>query len=324
MDMPATGSAQEWVESLMSRLPALEACAVLEHRFGVLPLLDAFFEPLGTIGEVASGLRLGSLGLFTPAPEPRWGAAAVEGEPSGGGLLLRGEVRIPGPSSEGSLVLARLAQGEHREHRLAWLDHGAPGVEKRGSRKGGPVLAGAPCWLALEGATVGPGLVSRPVTLAPGTDLYRHLEAYAGVWALAAVICVQNEIRALRRAARTTRHRGTAFSASQQVAMDITEVEIEAELTAAAVRGQLALAPDDPARASDLALAAAAARILSAAAARTRALRDLSGLELDGSEDHPAGALTAFLGGPLMLENELAHALGIRGIRDLPPQETNG
>jgi hypothetical protein len=309
------GSAREQVESLMSRLPAAEACAVVEHLFGVLPLLDGFFAPRPAVAELASGLKLGSLGLFTPTPEPGWAAAAVAAEPAGEGLLLRGEVRIPSPASAGSIVLARLAGGDHR---LVWIDHGAPGVERRGSRTGGPVRDGSPCWLALEGASAGPDLVSRPVTPAPGSDLFRHLESYAGVWALAASIVAREGVRALRRAARLNGHQGTAFSASQTVAMDIAGVEIEAELTAAAAQRHLASMEEG----SGLAVAAAAARTLAAVAARTAELRDLVGLEIEGPlAGGSAATLSAFLGGPPMIESELARALGIR---DLPVHEAGG
>jgi hypothetical protein len=87
------------------------------------------------------------------------------------------------------------------------------------------------------------------------------------------------------------------------VALGITEVEIEADLTAAAVQRNR----------NGLAVAAAAARTLSAVAAKTEELRDVYGLEVDGPfAGAAAKTLTAFLGGPLLLENELARALGIQ------------
>lgn len=285
-------SARDWVEGLFRRHPAAEAFARVEHRFGVLPLLDAFFELRGTIAESAAGSKLGALGVFTPTPELKWCAAAVAGEPAGGGLLLRGEVRIAGPIADGSIVLVRLA-GE--EHRLAWLDHFAPGVERRGS--------GSPCWLCLDGAAVGSSFVSRPVTLAPDGELYRLLEAYASQWALAAASCACEGVRALRRAARETK-----FNASQIIAMGITEVEIEADLVAAATR-----------RSGGLAVAAAAARVLDNVSARSAELRAAAGLPLAGpfSEEGFGCALTAYLGGARLLESEVARVLGI-------PQEAKG
>lgn len=258
-DVPATEPARAWVESLMSGLPAIEACARIEHRFGVLPLVDAFFDH-----GIAEG-KLGALGLFTPTPALRWGAGVEED-----GGLLRGEVRIPGTAADGTLVLVRRDGGL----RLAWIDHRAPGVERRGDR------------LVLNGAET--DHVSRPVTLA---DLYPHLDAYAGVWALAASIAAAHGIRALRRAARTS-----GFGASQLVAMDITELEIEAELIALAASG------GD----GGLAAAAAASRNLAAIADKAAELRGL-GLEVEETSQ----GLAAFLGGPLMLENELGRTLGI-------------
>ena len=269
------GIARDWVES--------------EHRLGVLPLLDAFFAPREALGDVVAGRKLGALGLFTPTPEPGWGAGAVAGEPGGGGAILRGAVRLPSPAVGGSIVLVRLEDGEHR---LAWLDHDAPGIAPRGSG-----MDGGPCWLHIDGAVVGADLLSRPVTLDPGGELVRCLEAYASAWAAAAVSCARDGVRALRRAARTGR-----CQTSQLVALAITEVEIEVDLTASAVR-----------RTGGLAVAAAAARILGAVAAKTEELRDRFGLEVDGPLGcaKTARSLTAFLGGSLQLESALARHLGI-------------
>ena len=239
------------------------AFAALEHELGVQPLLNAFFEI-----EEADGKRA-SLGLFTPRPEPGLEAAAIAGEPAGGGLLLTGKVRLPSPDSGASIVLVRTGDGL----RLAWLDHGTPGVARCGD------------WLAIEGAAA--DLVSRPVEI---SELAGWLETYAGAWALAAAKAAREGVRALRRAARTS-----GFNASQWVALGITEVEIEADLTLAAAK-----------RHPNLAVAAAAARTLSMVAAKTEELRDL-GLEVEG----PLKSLAAYLGGALFLENELARALGI-------------
>jgi hypothetical protein len=311
---PASGAAQEWVEALTARLPAAAAFAVLEHLFGVLPLVETFFAPGGAIEEVAAGRRLGALGFCTPTPALGWEAAAVAAEPfGGGGLRLRGEVRLPFPAAEGAVVLARLAGGELR---LAWVEDRAAGIERRGARRGGPVRGDAPCWLVLEDAAVGRDQVSRPVSLAPGADFGRSLEAYASVWALAAAITASAGVGALRRAVRTTVHGGQAWSTAQLVALDITAVEIEAELIGVALRGHFALAREDAARAGGpaaLALAAAAAGNLAAVGARTAELRDLAGIA-PGGPFAAAGAartLTAFLGGALMLERELGRALGI-------------
>lgn len=315
-DVPATESARDWAESLTSHLPPAAAFAVLEHLFGVLPLLDAFFEPRGALAEVVSGVKLGTLGLFTPTPELGWAAAAVAGEPSGGGLLLRGAIRLPGPASDGSIVLVRLGDGP--EHRLAWLDHGARGVARRPSGTVQPA-GGSPLWLDLEGVLVDSGLVSRPLTPAPGSELCRRLEAYTGVWALAAVVCARDGVRSLRRAARTAGQPGKAFNTSQLVAMSITEVEIEAELAIAAAKR----APADLSGVAGLALATAAARVLASLAAKTAELRDRTGCAPDGpfADEGVARSLTACLGGAPMLESELARALGIR---DLPAHETGG
>lgn len=308
LDLPEAETAAPWSERLMASLPAAEACAVLEHLFGVLPLVAAYWAPEGELAEVAAGRKLAALGLFTPTPELRWCAAALAAERSGDGLRLEGEVRLPNSAADGSLVPVRLPDGEHR---LAWLEHGAPGVERRGD---------APCRLAVQGATVGPAALSRPVSLDPGAGFHRQLTAYARVWALAAALGAGAGVRALRRAARITERGGRAWRTSQLVAMEITAVEIEAELTVAAVRRELALAADDPASTGGLALAAAAARSLAAVVTLAVELDDWAGLVPDGCRIEDLRRIQTSLGGPRMLESELGFSLGIP---DLPPQEAS-
>ena len=257
--------------------------AVLEHRSGVLPLVEAFFER-GAVDEAVADPRIGALGLFTPSPEPGFGAVALSGVPADGGVFVSGRVRVPSPAADGSIVLVRLPEAEPR---LAWLDHGAPGVLRDGD---------GPCWVQAEKVAIPDSLVSRPVSLGPGSELVQCLETYAGVWAVAAAKIAREGVRALRRAARTT-----GFNASQIVAFGITEVEIEADLALAAARNP------------GLAVAVAAARALSAVAGKTEELHGTIGLPVDGPLSGSSGkALTAYLGGAPLLENELARTLGIR------------
>lgn len=304
---PPAMSIVEWVDALMSRLAAPEACAIVEHRFGALPLIEALFEGGDDrMTAVRSSVTLGALGLFTPTPERGWGAVAMAGQSAGGMLRVWGEARVSNRMAGGTLVLVRLNDSDQR---LAWLDHDAPGVEPRGSRTGGPVRPDAPWWLAAEDAAIVDARVSRPVTLDPRGELHERLQHYAGVWALIAIECARRTVRALRRAARTTRSPGQpdAFSTSQLVAMDLTEIEIETELAAAAARRHFAQAGTHP---SGLVLALCAARALAAAAAKTHELSDHLGLTADSPlADHDAAArITAHVGGVAMLENELGHA----------------
>ncbi len=332
-DAPVAGPAAAAPANPTNPLDPAADWAALEHRHGVLPLLAACFAAPAAFAEVTAGRRRGALGLFTPAPEPGWAAAAVAGEPAGeGGLRLRGDVRLAGPGAGGAIVLARLPDAEHR---LVWvdLDQGMPGVELRGpaARDRGAPAGGGACWLRLGDAAIGAGGVSRPVTPAPDGELARLLAAYAGTWARAAASSAVAGARALRRAARRASCQG-----SQLVALGITEVEIEAGLAAAAAeRGP-----------GGLAVAVGAARALAAVAARTRELCEAFGLAvggpfgggpigggpIGGGAEGSAGAagvdgadpadppgpvdgggrrLLYLCGGPLLLESELARALGI-------------
>lgn len=310
VETPAAMSARAWVELAASRLTATQACAVVEHRFGVLPLIALFDHSDERIDEIASGSKLGALGLFTPSPERGWGAVPLAGEWTAGALRVSGEVRLSSSAIEGAIVLVRVSDAENR---LAWLDLHIDGVERRASRSGELLGQGdSPCWLLLDGATIEAALVSRPVTPGPGTELHHTLEAYASVWALAAVHICRRIVLALRHAARSTRSPGdlAPLRDSQLVAMGITEIEIESELAAAAVRRGMSL--PDPANPAGLVLALSAARALTSATETARQLHDQLGLPLDGwLVDATAPGLTTYLGGTLMLENELARALGL-------------
>jgi hypothetical protein len=174
------------------------------------------------------------------------------------------------------------------------------------------VGGGAPRWLVLDGAAVGPEALSRPVALGRGGTLARCLDAGAAVWALAAARLARDGARALRRAARLHRHGGLPFSAAQQVAFGITAAEIEAELAVTAAEGHLAAEEAAGAAGQGLVLATAAARALAAVAARTAELHDRWGLPAEGPlAGAGAAVLTAFFGGAPMLEWELGRALGI-------------
>jgi hypothetical protein len=270
------------IEALdLSALPLLATFVAVENGYGVRPLVETFFEE----DRDGPNTGRGTLGLFTPTPDMTLESAAVAGERSGRDLLLRGEVRVPNPRADGAVVLARLEAALEPEYRLAWVEPVSPAGRLR--------LDGVPA-----------GRVSKPVTLDRGSEFLLCLEAYAGAWALSASIVASNEVRALRRAARTTRHGNKAFSTSQWVSLEITEVEVEAGLTALLCRdGQ-----------GGFAAAAAAARILHAIAAKQVELRDQAGLEIEGNFLTPqdtAHAMTAFLGGPLRIETDLARSLGI-------------
>jgi hypothetical protein len=306
----AAASVQDWVKLLTSRLTAVQACNVAEHLFGVLPLIDAFFESGDSrLTAAGSGAVLGALGLFTPTPEDGWGAVAIVGERAGRALRVWGNVRVASHAAEGSIVLVQAGDADQR---LAWLDHDAAGVELHGSRAGGPPCSQTLPWLSIEGATIVEGRLSRPVTLVPGAELYERLERYAAVWSLFALEYTRTTIRSLRRAARATRRRGHTepFSSSQLVTMDLGGLEIETELATLAAMSHLAKAVPHP---HGLALALSAARALDGVAAKASELRDHLGLPLDGplTDDGAAACVAAQVGGALTLENELACALGL-------------
>jgi hypothetical protein len=312
LDPPGTASVQAYVDHLLSRRADLQAAAVIEHLFGVRPLIEACFDdPSRALPAVWSGHVLGALGLCTPTPDGGWGAVTLAGVRVGSAVRLRGEIRVARRHSEGSLVLVRV---DDDDLRLSWLDHRARGVGPREQGRPGAPDEAAPGWLVVDDAVAGAAVLSRPVTLAPGEALDEHLNAYAGVWALFAVTCARRGVRALRRSAGAARcpEGAPALSGSPLVALGITDVAIETEMTAVAVQQHLG-GPATPAAHAGVSLALAAARALAAVADEIAALRDQLGLVVDTPLAAPgaAGALTASLGGILTLENELARRIGL-------------
>jgi hypothetical protein len=299
---------QGWVDTLTSRLPAHQACAVAEHLFGVLPLVETFFESDDArLASVRSGEALGALGLFTPTPAGDWGAT-IAGKFVGDGLLAWGEVRLASAAADGSIVAVRVGEGDQR---LAWVDHRMTGVQLRGIGEGTSPPSHAPKWIELDGVTIASAHVSRSVRLEPGAELYERLERYAAAWSLLTLAYTRATIRSLRRAARNTRRQGLAeeCSASQLLMMDIGELEIETELTSLASTRDVGEGVRHP---SGLVAALAAARALAGVAAKAREVRDQWGLPLDGplADDGTAALLASYIGGAWMLESELARAVG--------------
>lgn len=165
-----------------------------------------------------------------------------------------------------------------------------PGVMRRPSRSVGP------CWFDFDGAVVAEERLSRPMLLSEADDLQRCLENYASAWASLAADCICVGVRALRRAVRTA-----GLQHSQVIAFELTEIEIEAHLAAAAAR---------PGGAEPFWSAAAAARALDAAVALTARMESAYGLEIGGPlGEISSKALTAFFGGPAWLGGEVARSL---------------
>jgi alkylation response protein AidB-like acyl-CoA dehydrogenase len=301
-------STREWIALVTSRLTASQALAIIEHQFGVLPLTPCFDCSHDAIAALASGKTLGALGLFTPNPECAWAAVPLTGEWIAGSLNVRGEVRLPYGAVDGAIVPVRITEADRR---LVWLDLRSDGVDRRESRTSSRSTEGASsCWLRIDGASITSAAVSQPITRASRGELYRQLYAYAGIWALAAVLVARRIVLDLRRAARTTKCHGRpdALKDSQLVSIDLAEVEIETELVTAAVDQAISSAES----AITPMLALSAARALGAAAETARRLSDQLGLPLDDwLADASAPALTMYLGGMPMLECELARALDI-------------
>jgi hypothetical protein len=92
--------------------------------------------------------------------------------------------------------------------------------------------------------------------------------------------------------------------------MDLGELEIETELTSLAATRDVAEVARHP---SGLVVALAAARALAGVAAKASEVRDQLGLPLDGplADDGTAAWLASHVGGTLMLESELARAVGL-------------
>jgi hypothetical protein len=304
----------ERVQRLAAELPAPEAFAVIEHLYGVAPLVAALL-PAGELSRaVAAGDTMGALGLFTPTPAGGWGGAMLTAEAlsEAGCLRLSGSLRLAGSSADGALALARI--GPRTEDRT-----GDPG-EAEGARChlvwiGLADLEGdseAPFRVVLDRAEVPAGGVSGPLDLSPEGELARRVARYAELWALAAALTAQGGVRSLRRAARLA-----GFQGHQLVAMPLTEAEIEAECALAAARQRLAesgaATSAESAPTLSWATALAAARALAGTADAARRLWQGFGLEAeDGSsfaDPFAETALAAWLGGPTFLEHELGRAL---------------
>jgi hypothetical protein len=293
----------EWIERLSASAEIGYVLPIIEHLFGVLPLLEFLQEsadnalPLRAIGR---GEARACLGLFTPTPDFSWTASAVHGQLSASRATLSGEVRIQsGPALPATvdtwvMVLARFPDGELR---LALFS----------TKKMTPTSS----WLVLDEVPVPHAFLSSPLSVRKGEPSFRALDGYAGVYAFVAGLYARRGLRAIRRALRKTVRGGAAFNTSQVLAMGTTELEVQVTLLMTAARAHLESEAVGPA--SGLALAASAARLLSQVAARTSELRAKAGVTGPGPLAHPStqDVIDVALGGQLLIESELACAIGI-------------
>jgi hypothetical protein len=293
----------EWLERLTASAEIAYALPILEHLFGVLPLLDLLeggAESADVRRAIARGEVRACLGLFTPTPEFSWTASAVRGQLHSAHATLTGEVRIQsGPAHPAALDTWVLALARF------------PGSELRLALFSTKTMTPLSSWLVLDEVHVGNAFLSSPVGVRKGEPAWRALDAYAGVYAFVAALYARRGLRAIRRALRKTVRGGAAFNTSQVLAMGTTELEVQVTLLTTASRAHLE--SDAGAAGNGLALAASAARLLSQVAVRTVELRAKAGVTGPGplSSSSTQDVIDIALGGQLLIESELACAIGI-------------
>lgn len=308
-----------WMENLVCSIGFDQAISIIEHLWGVIPILDFFHNETDSpngLGLLLSGNQLGTLGIFTPTPLFSFTSATVSALATADNELeLTGEIRASGDSPHCSVVLTRT---DDNILRLAVVFAQSEGVGITETRGG--VALGRGAWWNLHGVKVSRDLISAP--LLSLDVLTPILDAYAVAYALVAVLYAKRGVLSLRSALRKTVHASMSFNMSQVVAMGITEIEIQVDLLECAVRQQIDGAGFGSAlrskrsnisEVSGLVLAATASRILCLITDKAMELDSEAGMTCSDwpfSTSPHSLARTTF-GGRLMLESELARTMGL-------------
>ncbi|WP_354642981.1 hypothetical protein [Kitasatospora camelliae] len=304
VDLPSAAGAEEALDEVWERHPFALAAAVTEQLHGVLPLLDAFPAAAEVVDGVRTGRLTATLGLFTPNALFSLAAPAVLGTEQDGRVLLHGRYRY---ATEGAdlAVVGVLLDGETR---LALVRHDAAGVRLRGAGR-----SAGWGWAELDGAVLDPAELSRPVDRSDGGPLTAALDRFAWAFSRRAVAWPARVVADLRRVLATTGEGVAALSTSQYLAHELSRLEIEVSLAAAAAR----LGPGFKAEAaggrSALAVLLSCVDLLHRAARVAEDLATELGLEHSPADaaDWPADALQAYFGGRRVVENELARRMGL-------------
>jgi hypothetical protein len=298
-DAPATppaGDTPDWTGFA-------DTVAAVEHEHGVLPLLGLFdADPEGLATGIRTGRLRASLGLFTANARFSAAAAPLTAVRRAGHVALSGRVRYGDPRAEVTVAAVRL-EGELR---LVLLAHTLPGVRRHGPH-------GERGWLLVDDARLSSAVLSRPVSLAPAGGLAAPLDTCAWHVARHAAHFSARLLADLRRRLAATGAGKDALSTSQYTAHEISRLEIEVSLAAAAADHGPGFRTEGPGGQAVGAVLLACGDVLR----RTHAL--VAELEAElGLPDGPLGAgevsralAHGLLGGRRMAEGELARRMGL-------------
>ncbi len=216
------------VEGLCRTRPAKAVMAVVDHAFGVVPLLEFFGGDSPAVEAARSGKALASFGFFTANARFAIEPSLVGEFSSDGNFHLTGLLHQGMEEAVSSLVLISV----RGEQRLCLVPHDSSGItlRRRSNRQGSGQ------WLELKGCVVSEGSVSPALKIQPRSHLLAPVERYAEIASYATALCVARLLRALRRAMAEPSFGEAPFSTSQLAAHEVTRLEIEARLLLSATR----------------------------------------------------------------------------------------
>lgn len=216
------------VEELCLTQPPRAVMAVVDHAFGVVPLLDFFAGDTPAVEVARSGKTLTSFGLFTAnagfAIEP----SLVGERSSNESFRLTGLLHQGMQEAVGSLVLISV----NGEQRLCLLPHDLAGITLRGRNN----RKGSSRWLELKSCLVSERCMSPRLKTESRSRLVTAVDKYAEVACYATALCADRLLRALRRGMAEPSFGEASFSTSQLAAHEVTRLEIEGKLILSAAR----------------------------------------------------------------------------------------
>ncbi|MFC8274228.1 hypothetical protein ACFUJR_17215 [Streptomyces sp. NPDC057271] len=307
-DAPDAEILTERLDAVWADEPFAEAAAQTEHLCAVLPLLELFpHDPDGRIAAVRAGGLRAALGLFTPNAQLARTVPTVRARRDADGrAVLTGRFRYADEAADLTVALVRFEDEEGV--RLALLPHTLDGLRLYGAGR-----SQDRGWAELDGAAIDARAVSDPVNTDDDGPLTAVLDAYSWEFSRRSVTWSAKVVADLRRTLANTGEGAEALSTSQYLAHELSKLEIELSLAAAAASFGAAFKGERPGGQSVAATLLACTDLLW----RTvRVAEDMSadlGLEPSPVADPawPSDRVQASLGGRRLAGGELARRMGL-------------
>lgn len=218
--------------SLINAVPFNLGVTILEHIYAVCPLLNDFFVETNKnrkeISDVLNGQCLVGLALFSPSPNFNWQNNAVSLEAIGNSYILNGEFRVICESLDKVILLGKSSINTYH---LCLVPFSS--CHKKPSQLSSQVSQAA--MFNVQNIEISSDFVSKPISaMSDGklnnSELNKILDQYSSQYVEMLLQYLKQGIHGVRTLIDKVKVASHSYHNSQQLAYELTNIEIEFEL----------------------------------------------------------------------------------------------